>query len=190
MNARSSPPVSRVTRIGTPPASVARNEPGSATCSARPPYCHERAKICARSRRSSSSSPYQENGSVRASAAVAMRRCYRRPVGHGSARLEARTAARLVGIERSDLDRRTVERGRLAVDEPLCHRRRPAATVADRFELVDELRDAEEGRHGAERQPAEVLREPGCDDTCAVRDKDVDRVDDLVVEELHLVDPN
>ena len=30
---------------GLPPASVARNEPGSATWSARPPYCQERAKI-------------------------------------------------------------------------------------------------------------------------------------------------
>ena len=44
-NARSSPSRSRVTRIGMPPASVVRNEPGPATCSARPAYCQARAKI-------------------------------------------------------------------------------------------------------------------------------------------------
>ncbi len=54
-----------------PAASIAVNEPGSATVSARPAYCHERAKIALRSRRSSSSSTYQENGSVSASVTAA-----------------------------------------------------------------------------------------------------------------------
>src|SRR5262249_29149287 len=51
-----------------------------------------------------------------------------------------------------------------------------------------ELRYAEQRRHRAERQATEVLREPGCDHTRAVGDEPVDRVDDAVVEELHLVD--
>ena len=60
--------------------------------------------------------------------------------------------------------------------------------MAHRFQLVDELRDAEQCGHRAERQAAEVLRKPGCDDARAVGDERVDRVDDPLVEELHLVD--
>ena len=37
-------------------------------------------------------------------------------------------------------------------------------------------------------RPAEVLREAAGDDPCAVPDERVDRVDDPLVEELHLVD--
>src|SRR5436305_195659 len=85
--------------------------------------------------------------------------------------------ARLVRVERADLDRRAAERSRPAVDQPLRHRRRAAAPVAHGFELVDELRHAEERRHGAERQPAEVLRESGGDDTCTLLNERVDRVD-------------
>src|SRR5581483_5139727 len=71
-----------------------------------------------------------------------------------------RPAARFVRVERPDLDRLAFERRGLAVHEPLRHRRRTAAAVAHRLELVDELGDAEQRRHRAERQPAEVLCEP------------------------------
>src|SRR5207237_808494 len=70
------------------------------------------------------------------------------------------------------------------------HRRRAAAAMADSFELVDELRDAEQRRHAAERLPAEVLREAGRDDARPACDELLDRLDDPVVEELHLVDPD
>ena len=73
--------------------------------------------------------------------------------------LEAGAAARLVRVERANLDRLAAERRRAAIDEPLRHRRRAAAAVADGLELVDEFGDAQQRRHRAERLPAEVLRE-------------------------------
>src|SRR6476661_801211 len=75
-NAASLPARSRVTSTGTPPASVARNEPGSETSSARPPYCHDRAKMSVRSRRSVSSPEYQPYGSVEAVGGAVTRRSY------------------------------------------------------------------------------------------------------------------
>src|SRR5207247_7536972 len=87
-----------------------------------------------------------------------------------------------------DLDRGPRERSGLALDEPLCQRRRPAAAVADGLELVDELGDAEELRHRAERQTAEVLREPGGNYARAASDERLHRLDDRLVEELHLID--
>src|SRR5262249_44298657 len=102
----------------------------------------------------------------------------------------ARPAARLVGVEGADQDCRAVERRRLAVDEPLRHRPRAAAAMADRLELVDELSHAEKRRHWAEPEAAEVLRQARGDDARPGLDEAVDRVDDAVVEELHLVDPD
>src|SRR5206468_9134182 len=102
--------------------------------------------------------------------------------------LEAAAAAGLIRVERADLDRGPRERSGLALDEPLCQRRRPAAAVADGLELVDELGDAEELRHRAERQTAEVLREPGGNYARAASDERLHRLDDRLVEELHLVD--
>ncbi len=60
--------------------------------------------------------------------------------------------------------------------------------MADCLQLVDELRAAEQLRHRAERQTAEVLVEPGRDDSCAALDEHVDHEHDLRREELHLVD--
>ena len=82
-----------------PPASVARNEPGSATSSARPPYCQERAKIRLRSRRSSSSSEYQLNGRVSASAAATGR--WYRGVDRGRVLARGRRAGRRIRAEES-----------------------------------------------------------------------------------------
>src|SRR5688500_3426839 len=100
----------------------------------------------------------------------------------------ARAAARLVRVERADLDRRAVERRRLSVDEPLRPRCGAAADVADRLELVDELREAEQQRHRPERLAPEVAVEPGRDDALAARDALLNRVDELRLEELRLVD--
>src|SRR4051794_41157856 len=64
----------------------------------------------------------------------------------------ARPAARLVRVERADLDRLARERRRLSVDEALRHRRRAATAMADSFQLVDEFRQAEKRGHRPERQ--------------------------------------
>ena len=74
--------------------------------------------------------------------------------------------------------------------EALGERGRAAAAMADRLELVDELGDAEQRRHRPERLGAEVLRETGGDDARAAPDERRNGVDDAVVEELHLVDPD
>ena len=104
---------SRMTSIGTPPASVVRNEPGSATWSARPPYCQERAKIRpapggAAPRRCTS----RTGGSARRwrprrdGIAAASARSYADEAS-ASAWLDRVTApaAGLVRVERADLDR-------------------------------------------------------------------------------------
>ena len=107
------------------------------------------------------------------------------------ARRVAAAAAGLVRVERADLDRLAVERRGLAVDEPLGHRRRAAAAVADGLELVDELGDAEQGRHrrrtAGRESPARGRRRRRARRPATSA---VDRVDDPVVEELHLVDPD
>ena len=102
--------------------------------------------------------------------------------------LVARAAARLVLLERADDDRRAVGGSGRAVDEPLRHRRRAAAAVADRLQLVDELGAAEELGHRAEREAAEVLVEPAGDDALPRLDEAVEDEQDLGREELNLVD--
>ena len=62
----------------------------------------------------------------------------------------AGAAARLVLLERADDDGGAVRRSRKTVDEPLGHRRRAAAAVAHRLQLVDEFGAAEELGHRAE----------------------------------------
>src|SRR5947199_13898 len=99
-------------------------------------------------------------------------------------------AARLVGIESADDDRRAVGRRRVPVDESLRHRGRSAAAVADGLELVDELRTAQELGERSERPPAEVLVEARGDDARSPCDQHVDHEHDLGGEELHLVDPD
>src|ERR1051325_4927549 len=84
-------------------------------------------------------------------------------------------------------DRRIPER-RLAVDEPLIARRRPAADHADRLELVDHLGDAHQRRHRAEGEAPEVDVGAGQDDPHARVRQPVGDVDDAVVEELCFVD--
>ena len=101
----------------------------------------------------------------------------------------AGAAARLVRVERTDDDRRAVGRRRVAVDEPLRHRRWAAAAVADGLQLVDELRAAEQLRHRSERATAEVLVESCGDDPRAPRDEHVDHEHDFRREELHLAIP-
>src|SRR5437588_700509 len=98
-------------------------------------------------------------------------------------------AARLVRVERPDDDCGAVGGSGRPVDEPLRHRRRAAAAMADGLELVDELGAAEELRHRAERKAAEVLVEPAGNYPRAVLDERVDHQHDLLREELHLVDP-
>jgi hypothetical protein len=71
-----------------------------------------------------------------------------------------RAAARFIRVERADDDRRAVRGSGVAVDEPLRHRRGPAAAVADGLQLVHELGTAQQLRHRAEREAAEVLVEP------------------------------
>ncbi len=62
--------------------------------------------------------------------------------------------------------------------------------MADGLQLVDELRVREEFRHRPERQPAEVLIEPG-DDHARPAVGQLERAgDDAVAEELRLVDPD
>ena len=51
-------------------------------------------------------------------------------------------------------------RSRGAVDQTLRRGRRASAAMAHRLKLVDELGMREELRHGAERQPPEILVEP------------------------------
>ena len=102
--------------------------------------------------------------------------------------LVAAAAARLVLLERADDDRRAVGRSGRAVDEPLRHRRRAAAAVADGLQLVDDLRAAEQLRHRPEREAAKVLVEAGRDDAKAALDETVEDEHDLGREELHLVD--
>src|SRR5205823_7870843 len=102
--------------------------------------------------------------------------------------LVARAAAGLVLLERSDDDRRAVGGSGRAVDEPLRHRRRAAAAVADRLQLVHELGAAEELGHRSEREAAEVLVEAACDDPHSGLDEAVEDEDDLQREELDLVD--
>src|SRR5204862_4363878 len=101
--------------------------------------------------------------------------------------LVAGAAARLVRVVRADHDRLACERRGHPADEALRHRRGTAAAVADRLELVDELGQAEQCRQLAERAAAEVLREPRGDDARSPPDEGLDRVDDALVEELHLV---
>jgi hypothetical protein len=60
--------------------------------------------------------------------------------------------------------------------------------VADGLELVDELGVGEERGHGAEREPAEVLVEPGRNHTRAPVGQLERGLDDGRLEELHLVD--
>ena len=88
----------------------------------------------------------------------------------------------------ADHDDRLVVEGRDAVDDALSSRRRLAADDADRFELVDLLREREQRRHGPERLAAEVEVEARADDAMAARDELAHHADDRVVEELHLVD--
>ena len=108
--------------------------------------------------------------------------------GEGGRReLVARAAARLVLLERPDDDRVAVGGGGRAVDESLGHRRRPAAAVADRLQLVHELGAAEELGHRAEREAAEVLVEPARDDPQPALDEPVEDERDLRREELNLV---
>jgi hypothetical protein len=76
----------------------------------------------------------------------------------------------------------------MPVDEPLGHRGRAAAAMADGLQLVDELRPAEQLGHRAERQSAKVLVEPRRDDARSPLDKRVDDENDPRCEELDLVD--
>ena len=108
----------------------------------------------------------------------------------GDAGAIAGAAARLVRVERADLDRRPVERCGLAVDEPLRARRGAAAAMADGLQLVDELGHAEEQRHRPERLAAEVAVQARGDDPLAPEHHLLNRVDDLGLEELRLVDPD
>ena len=87
--------------------------------------------------------------------------------GHAAAGLVAAAAARLVLLVRAHHDRLARVRRGLPVDEPLRRRRRAAAAMANGLELVDELGVDEQRRHGAEREPAEVLVEAGGDDADA-----------------------
>ena len=160
-----------MTRIGTPPASVARNEPGSATWSARPavlPGAREDQRALA-AQQLLVGVPAERQGQRVGGGHAAMvltptlARCAASAPGSKHARQRASYESSAPTWIVSPLERRG-----LAVDEPLRHRRRPAAAVAHRLELVDELGDAEQRRHRAERQPAEVLGEPGSDDARAV----------------------
>ncbi len=74
------------------------------------------------------------------------------------------TAARLVGLLRSDHDDRLVVEGRDPVHDALRARRGLAAHDADRLQLVDALREREQDRHRAEGLAAEVQIEAGADD--------------------------
>ena len=102
--------------------------------------------------------------------------------------LVAVAAARLVLLVRAHDDRRARVRRGPAVDQPLRRRRAAAAAVADRLQLVDELGVGQELRHRPEREPPEVLVEPGRDHPGAVVGELERDADDLFVEELGLVD--
>ncbi len=120
-------------------------------------------------------------------------RCPRTLGGHerrADAGLVAAAAACLVLLGRPDDHGVPGVRCRRAVDEPLGRRRRSAAAMADGLELVDELGVREELGHRPERQPPEVLVEPGDDHTHAALGEVERRHDDSLTEELRLVDPH
>jgi len=71
------------------------------------------------------------------------------------------------GMATTDDDRLARVRCRSPVHQALRGRRRPAAAVADRLQLVHELGVRQQRGHGPERQSAEVLVEPRSDDACA-----------------------
>src|SRR5260370_30996404 len=93
----------------------------------------------------------------------------------------------LIRLAPTDHDDLTIPECRLAVHEPLIARRGSAAHHADRLELVDDLGDTHEGRHGAEGQATEGDLASGEDHAYAVVGEPVRQVDDAIVEELALV---
>src|SRR5690349_16443416 len=99
-------------------------------------------------------------------------------------RVTAASAPVVLGEDLRDLG--AVGGRRRAVDEPLRHRRRPAAAVADGLQLVDELGAAEQLRHRPEREAAEVLVEPAGDDPHPALHEAVEDERDLRREELDL----
>src|SRR5438874_2323884 len=70
-------------------------------------------------------------------------------------------APRLVRLPSPDHDRRAIPEGGPAVDEALVAARRLPAHYANRLELVDDLRDGEQRRHGAEGEAAEIHVDAG-----------------------------
>ena len=105
------------------------------------------------------------------------------------ARLVTAAAARLVRVERADLHGRAGERRRPAVEEALGERRGAAAAVADGLQLVDVVGEAEELGHRPNGSPRKSCASPAAT-TRPPRSTSSDDLDDAVVEELHLVDPD
>src|SRR5437588_12857073 len=96
-------------------------------------------------------------------------------------------APRLVRLPSPDHDRGTVPQGGPAVDEALVAARRLSAHHANRLELVDDLRDGEQRRHGPEGGAPEIHVEAGAHDPHSLVGERTRCAHDTSVPKLHLI---
>src|SRR5512140_2406218 len=99
-------------------------------------------------------------------------------------------AARLVALPPTDHDRRRIVAGGPAVDQPLIPARGSAADHADRMQLIHQIGNGHELRHGSEWLAAKVRVRSREYHAGSARSHGSDERDDPGIEKLRLVDGN